>query len=177
MIFLFLAIYLYILNYQSGQSVKVIENIHLPDISSKVSDYKPPDRCFNPGIFYYNSKIYYVYRIHIGGDFFYSTRLKSEISDKYATKNVIYNPKSKKHRLIDTSEIIALKGFEDPRAIILGNKLYLVVNEMNKITRFREMYLIIIDVSKLSSNIIKPKKIIKLQYNKAELRDQKIGCL
>ncbi len=160
---------------RTGKKIKIIENINLPQISNKTHPNNKFSRCFNPSIFYYNSQIYYVYRIHIGGDIYYFNRILSEFSNKYPSQNVIYNSVSGNYTVIDTSSynLKIIKGFEDPRVIIHNNKLHIFLNELDEVTKKSVMYILIIDPTKLENSAVIPDNILLLDYKKFKNKHQK----
>jgi hypothetical protein len=170
-IFIFI-IYDYLIYNKKGKVVPLIENKYLTQISDRLKNHHKFDRCFNPTLFYYRSQIYYVYRISKGDYISHPlnlNRLFYEFSKAKPSENVIYDYINDKCIFIDTkkSKYDKIVGFEDPRAIVYQNMLYLIVNEENKITAKRQMYLISIDLRKLINDTIIPDNIILINYQES----------
>jgi hypothetical protein len=163
-ILLFYIIYESIKNFRSGKLIPLISNKYLNQISDRISDNKL-NRCLNPTIFLYKSQIYYVYRIYRGGNMLYPYLNPLRITYNPPSQNIIYNPETDKSFLINTdnSKIKKINGFEDPRAIVYKNLLYLIVNSENETTKKRQMFLIIINLKKLNRTVI-PENILSLNY-------------
>ena len=84
---LIITIYYYITK-KSGRYIELEDNIYLPDISKEILKKYSYLRCFNPSLFLYDKQIYYVYRISIGGDISYISKILSEIK-RYFTPSQI----------------------------------------------------------------------------------------
>jgi hypothetical protein len=175
--FLFFILFYNILYYLKFGLYINIDYIKFENISYILSNHNKLYSCFNPSLFKLNDKVYYVFRVAVGGNMLNISRIINVLKHKFSySRIIITDMKHIFHEVIipKSYNIIFERGFEDPRSIIIGNYLYLVVSSRNSLYKKNQMFLIQIRTSDLNhTKNITPKRIIEITPSLIEIQSQK----